>query len=190
MGTPEEHEHPQPITASAADLVRSFVNTYDVEAGKDAFDSPVALSDWMRAGGMAIGDATATEADLERARELREILRDMLIANHDRTDPPTVATERLTAIAREIPIRFSFSDGAVCLRPLGTGVEAGLAMILGAVYESTLEGTWERLKACGSGSCRWVYYDTSKNKSRSWCSMEVCGNREKARRYRERQRSG
>jgi predicted RNA-binding Zn ribbon-like protein len=48
------------------------------------------------------------------------------------------------------------------------------------------DGTWRRLKACHAETCRWVYYDRSRNESRRWCSMEICGNRSKARSYRVR----
>jgi predicted RNA-binding Zn ribbon-like protein len=34
--------------------------------------------------------------------------------------------------------------------------------------------------------CRWAFYDYSKNRSASWCLMQLCGNRRKIRAYRER----
>jgi predicted RNA-binding Zn ribbon-like protein len=50
-------------------------------------------------------------------------------------------------------------------------------------------GTWERLKACAlHDTCEWAFYDWSKNRSGTWCDMKVCGNRSKARAYRERKR--
>jgi predicted RNA-binding Zn ribbon-like protein len=48
------------------------------------------------------------------------------------------------------------------------------------------DGTWSRLKACRAADCRWAFYDRARNHSRHWCSMEVCGNRTKARAYRAR----
>jgi predicted RNA-binding Zn ribbon-like protein len=45
-----------------------------------------------------------------------------------------------------------------------------------------------RIKECGSSTCEWLFLDTSKNASRCWCQMEVCGNREKGRRRLTRQR--
>jgi predicted RNA-binding Zn ribbon-like protein len=50
------------------------------------------------------------------------------------------------------------------------------------------EGTWERLKVCPAHDCLWAFYDSSRNRSGHWCSMKVCGNRAKARSYRERHR--
>jgi predicted RNA-binding Zn ribbon-like protein len=46
-----------------------------------------------------------------------------------------------------------------------------------------------RLKKCGSANCGWLFVDTTRNGTRRWCDMRVCGNRAKARRYYHRQRS-
>jgi len=47
----------------------------------------------------------------------------------------------------------------------------------------------ERVKECASHTCEWLFLDMSKNRSRRWCDMKVCGNRAKARRFSERQKS-
>jgi predicted RNA-binding Zn ribbon-like protein len=46
-----------------------------------------------------------------------------------------------------------------------------------------------KVRECGAAECRWLFLDTSKNRSRQWCSMSSCGNREKARRHYERVRA-
>lgn len=50
------------------------------------------------------------------------------------------------------------------------------------------EGSWPRLKACGRDSCRWVFYDRSKNRSGCWCDPADCGTRERSRRAYQRRR--
>jgi predicted RNA-binding Zn ribbon-like protein len=45
-----------------------------------------------------------------------------------------------------------------------------------------------RLKTCASDECHWVFFDRSKPANRHWCSSSRCGNRQKTRAYRERQR--
>jgi predicted RNA-binding Zn ribbon-like protein len=50
-----------------------------------------------------------------------------------------------------------------------------------------LDGTWPRLKACRN--CCWSFYDYSPNRSATWCSMQLCGNRKKTRAYRSRRRN-
>ena len=42
---------------------------------------------------------------------------------------------------------------------------------------------------CGDNTCRWLFLDRSKNHSRRWCDMRVCGNRSKARRFYARLRA-
>ena len=42
----------------------------------------------------------------------------------------------------------------------------------------------ERVKICPN--CHWLYFDESRNRSRRWCDMNVCGNRAKARRHYDR----
>jgi predicted RNA-binding Zn ribbon-like protein len=44
----------------------------------------------------------------------------------------------------------------------------------------------EHVRACSSPTCRWLFLDTSKNHSRRWCDMKLCGNRMKARRFQAR----
>ena len=48
--------------------------------------------------------------------------------------------------------------------------------------------TWARLKACPAEDCQWAFYDHSRNRSGTWCEIGKCGNRAKARRFRERNR--
>ena len=48
--------------------------------------------------------------------------------------------------------------------------------------------SWPRLKACPAEDCHWAFYDHSRNRSGTWCEMGECGNRAKARRFRERHR--
>jgi len=45
-----------------------------------------------------------------------------------------------------------------------------------------------RLRECAADDCGWLFYDTSRNQSRRWCSMKSCGNRAKVQQFRERKR--
>jgi predicted RNA-binding Zn ribbon-like protein len=44
----------------------------------------------------------------------------------------------------------------------------------------------DQVRMCGSDTCRWLFQDTSRNHSRRWCDMKVCGNRMKARRFQHK----
>ncbi|WP_225771350.1 CGNR zinc finger domain-containing protein [Inquilinus sp. Marseille-Q2685] len=52
--------------------------------------------------------------------------------------------------------------------------------------ELLVSGRAERVGSCSDPDCAWVFLDTSRNRSRRWCSMADCGNRHKARRHYER----
>jgi len=45
------------------------------------------------------------------------------------------------------------------------------------------------VRECASYDCGWLFMDTTKNRSRRWCDMRVCGNRAKSRRHYERRRA-
>jgi predicted RNA-binding Zn ribbon-like protein len=42
----------------------------------------------------------------------------------------------------------------------------------------------QKVRACNNPECRWLFLDTSKNHTRRWCDMRICGNRMKARRFK------
>jgi predicted RNA-binding Zn ribbon-like protein len=74
------------------------------------------------------------------------------------------------------------------------GGEVDLERVLWPVVRAAGELlTSEKLtlvRRCPGEGCAWLFLDTSRNKSRRWCSMEVCGNRSKARRHYEQTRAG
>jgi predicted RNA-binding Zn ribbon-like protein len=65
-------------------------------------------------------------------------------------------------------------------------VDGAIGVLLAIVAEAMLDGSWSRMKACPGRHCGWVFYDRSKNGTGRWCSMAVCGGREKARSYYRR----
>jgi predicted RNA-binding Zn ribbon-like protein len=168
------------------ELVREFVNTVDLEGDEEALASPAGLARWLRAHDLLEPDAEVGETDLERAIAVREALRSQLKANNgsDR-DPGAVATLHEAASRAGIGLRFD-DTGASHLEPETPGAEGALGRLLTIVHEAEHEGTWPRLKACPWHTCHWAFYDNTKNASGVWCTMEVCGNRAKAKAYRER----
>jgi predicted RNA-binding Zn ribbon-like protein len=60
--------------------------------------------------------------------------------------------------------------------------------VIRSAADLLLSGSPERIRECGE--CGWMFYDTSRNHLRRWCSMEICGNRAKARRHYERVKRG
>jgi predicted RNA-binding Zn ribbon-like protein len=142
---------------SPAQAICDFVNTADLEGGKD------------------------TLAD-SGAREVREAIRTLLRAHNGVRGDVDAASRVLDEAARRVRLGVGFADGALAFRSSGGRV----ASVLAAVAEAMADGSWPRLKACRSDSCQWAFFDRTRNRSRQWCDMAVCGNRAKARRYRSR----
>ena len=44
----------------------------------------------------------------------------------------------------------------------------------------------DSVRVCKAPDCAWLFLDQSRNRSRRWCDMKVCGNRQKARRHYQR----
>ena len=181
------HRRPAP---GDLELVRSFVNTLDLEDGTDAVASAEALERWLRERGVLGGGERVDEADLRRALGVREALRSLMLANNGAPlDADAPATLNAVAERAEVVVRFD-AAGEPALVPARGGAHRALARMLAAVARGRADGTWERMKACPDPSCHWAFYDYSKNRSGHWCSMAICGNRNKARAYRERRRRG
>ena len=168
------------------ELIEQLVNTADLEEGTDAIASPDALAAWLRSVGLAGRADVFEEADVARVVAFREALRRLLLSHHG-GDVDARAVAELDAVARDVGLVVGFgADGSVAVAPAGRGIDAVLGRLLAVIARASAEGTWERLKACPADDCHWAFYDHSRNHSRTWCDMKVCGNRAKARSYRSR----
>jgi predicted RNA-binding Zn ribbon-like protein len=169
------------------ELVRQFVNTREIDENRDEIATPAELEAWLTEHGLST--APATDSDVARFADVREGLRALLLANNgEPRDQEAVA--RLDAVAASVPVSVRFGDDDCALEPEGKGLDAALGSILGRVHTAMRDGTFQRLKACREHTCEWAFYDHSRNRSATWCSMEVCGNRAKARAYRARHAKG
>jgi predicted RNA-binding Zn ribbon-like protein len=175
----------EPVEASGRlELVREFVNTLALPEGPDQLATPTEASAWCRAHDLP---PPMNRSAVERLRAFREALRTVLFANNGECDERG-AWCALTPYVEGAKLVFSVQDCAPVLRAAGTGGNATIAALIAIVYDAVSAGTWHRLRACRKGSCRYAYYDRSKNASRAWCSMTTCGNQEKAQRRRRRER--
>jgi predicted RNA-binding Zn ribbon-like protein len=167
-------------------LVQMLVNTINVESGQDALATAEGLTFWLGRVGFD-PDESLDAADARRARDLREAVRVLLMANAGHADP-TAAKPALERAAQDARLTLTLgADGSLRLEPQSPGVDGCLGTILAAAHAAVIDGTWPRLKVCRE--CSWAFYDRSKNRAGSWCSMEICGNRLKTRAYRVRRRA-
>lgn len=169
--------------------IRCFVNTLDLDDQIEEIGEPGALRDWLAERDLIDDRAELTAADVRQAHEVREALRRLLLANNgDPLDPAALETLNAASKRAELQVHLG-PDGSARLAPVRTGIDASIGRLLGIVHTAMADGTWSRLKACAlHDTCEWAFYDWSKNRSGTWCDMKTCGNRHKARLYRERQR--
>ncbi|HYP48421.1 MAG TPA: CGNR zinc finger domain-containing protein [Thermoleophilaceae bacterium] len=173
---------PEPL-----ELLQRFVNSVELDTGLEELSSPGELRDWLANRGLMGAGEPVTEGDLRRAIDVREGLRALMLANN-RGELDAAAVERMNRAASRAGLRLEIVGDEPRLAPDATGVDGAIARLMALLATAVSDGSWGRLKACSSDGCFWAFYDRSKNRSGRWCSMEVCGNQEKARNYRERHR--
>jgi predicted RNA-binding Zn ribbon-like protein len=165
-------------------LIQAFVNTVDLQDGPEELTDPNRLKAWLVANGLLERAQEVEAPDLRHAIALREAIRGVIGANSDfPLYPVDIATLNGAAAASGLRMRFG-ADGKPRLEPAVSGVVGAMGRIVAILYLAMEDESWMRLKLCGSPTCRWAFYDRSKNHSSRWCKMASCGNREKARRFR------
>ncbi|MEU8310422.1 CGNR zinc finger domain-containing protein [Actinomadura sp. NPDC048955] len=173
-----------------------FLNTVDVEDGTDVFnDGPAALADWLVEQGLCPSLPVVTASDLQAAIDLRRGLRGLALANNgERFDLDDVRAAQIVLASLSLTIRLpadanSTRTGPVLATDSDGSVSGALSQIAAAYFTAFVRGEWSRVRRCPAHDCAWVFWDASKNASRRWCSMRVCGNRTKVRAFANRQGS-
>jgi predicted RNA-binding Zn ribbon-like protein len=168
------------------ELPLAFVNTLDVEESRDEFGNAEALRVWLERHELLAHDARVSRRELALAIELRDALRRTFLA-HSGVPLPSEELETVNRALARLPLDIQIdATGAPRVEPSGEGVAAALGRVLCDMARARTLGTWDRLKLCPAEDCLWAFFDSSKNRSRRWCSMNVCGNRTKTREYRRR----
>ena len=195
------------MRVSPAALAIAFNNTVAWETGglvNDRLGGFAALVEWARASGLL----RAGEAEAIRRREGKEPWRTAAVLAQAR-ELRAVGHAILSALARgkppgEMALRAFNQALALGTPSLGLEVRRGR---LGWVHVSEVAAetilhrlAWgmalfltspelDRLGLCANAECGWLFLDTTKNRSRRWCSMAECGSRAKARRHYARKKA-
>lgn len=185
----------RPPAPGALGVVQQFLNTIDYETGVETLVDARALAAWLaerrlfaRPGEEPPPTPALDDAALARVLVLRTALRTLAEANAGHAEP-AAAYGDVNAIAASVPLALRFDpDTGPLLTPLGDGVDVAIGWLLAITFDAMNTGEWARLKICPADDCRWSFYDSSRNRTGTWCSMAVCGNRAKVRSYQRRQR--
>jgi predicted RNA-binding Zn ribbon-like protein len=170
------------------ELLRSLVNTREVDTGEDELETPAQLHGWLSEQSLLDDAASIDAAAHEKVLEFREAVRALGMANGSaEVDPGAVATLNRLADEAVLSVRVDFR-GEADLQASGEGIDHALGRLFSIMYTATVDGTFSRLKGCANDACQWLFYDQSKNRSKKWCHMQACGNVINARAYRQRHR--
>jgi predicted RNA-binding Zn ribbon-like protein len=165
-------------------LVQRFINTWNCEfpVYEDRLGTPLSALEWLHQSNLGCDLVEADRlgpADLARMRDVREALRSLARANvAGSCDPTSLRVIRSAAALR--PMIVAINDhGQTYLEANVSDVNGAVATLIAIVHEAQLTGRWGRLKGCRE--CGYAFFDRSKNRSATWCSMSICGNRVKNR---------
>ena len=169
------------------ELIQDLVNTVEWQEDDESWSTSAHLASWMKDRSMETRHVST--ADLVRARRIREGVRELLLA-HAGHQPRRHAIDDLNDALSGIPVTLVFDvDGGARVAAIPTVDRHPLAPIVEAIEVARQHPGWTRLKACSRDTCRWAYWDASRNGSKRWCSMEGCGNYVKMRRRNGRSES-
>jgi predicted RNA-binding Zn ribbon-like protein len=172
-------DRPRELLSSADDLV---------EWGRQARAIPEQTAARLRS---RKADPSATAAALARAHEVREAIFQVFSAlAHGRPGPAPALAVLNAHLQDALRRRRLTSDADGRLVWSWDEEEGSVERILWPVVLSAAELATsperERVRECASPTCAWLFLDRSRNASRRWCDMTVCGNRAKARRHRSK----
>jgi predicted RNA-binding Zn ribbon-like protein len=171
-----------------------LLNSTPILAGveQDLLATPEQFARWLTAAGLPLREQTS----LESARRAMVALRQRLRAAFDELRQ-TGTVSKTTAYAvnlllgqARVELRLDVAASAAQLIETfdpGAGGPAAMVAQDFARFAVGRPTAQTRLKGCANPACNMVFYDSGKNATRRWCSMALCGNREKIKRYRERQ---
>ena len=182
---------------------RSAPRDYRDVALREKLDTYADLVAWSRHAGLlnersakqllrtAERQSSAARSVLRRGLKLREALYRLFRSVIEGWRPQPADIERLNEelyIARshqslvrtggKLELSWDTSDEAL---------DRVLWPLAASAAELLSSGNLSRLRQCGGEDCGWLFVDTSRNRSRQWCEMSVCGNLAKVRRFRHRQ---
>lgn len=185
----------------AIDFVNTVHRWQAEEPGAEYLHGYGDLLDWNRmaelvgpAGAAALdsGSERARKGAHRRALELRDALHRVFRGVAGGRPLPQDALDTLNGVIRGTVRwrRLTAEDGGIgCAWDFrGAPPHALLGPVAWQAAELLEHGPLERVKQCpDEEGCGWLFIDTSRNRSRTWCSMKTCGNSAKVRRFRSRQ---
>lgn len=171
-------------------LATSFTATLTERRGDavERIPTPRRLIDWLAVSGLAVDSCTTAQLDL--ARELRESIHAVATAAAIQDPLPASAVQVINdrsvqgraaaVLTSEGARRWQLSSASRVEDALGVIAADAISIVAGE-----RDG---KLALCASPTCQAAFFDTSQSRTRRWCDMNTCGNRQKKARFNANQR--
>ncbi|MFC7490848.1 MULTISPECIES: CGNR zinc finger domain-containing protein [unclassified Knoellia] len=167
-------------------LATSFTGTLSERHGTpvERIPTPQRLVDWLAVNGLAVGSCTPAQLDL--ARELRESIHAAATAAALQKSLPKAAVRVINDCSFQGRAAAILTTKGTRLWRLSSpaSVEDALSVIAADAIDIIAGERDGQLALCASATCRAAFFDTSQSRSRRWCDMNTCGNRQKKARFR------
>jgi predicted RNA-binding Zn ribbon-like protein len=172
---------PRPGPPQALERLIGFVNTNEPQLSQDLLRDPTETRRWLLAEGFEVGKLNRD--DWAAIIGFREGVRAAAAAHHGSADAVAGLRQAIDRLGFTVRADADAHLEVASTTPSGRA----LAPLVGGLMAAQADGSWTRVKACARDSCRWLFYDTTRNRSRTWCTNTTCGSREKAKRAYRRQ---
>ncbi len=148
------------------------------DGAHDHLDSPDRAIEFLGSHGVPLPAGSPSAGQLARLRATRDAARSLV--DLEAGDLPAWS-KSLHGLLAGAAFRFARDGALKATAPGWTGLTDELLVTV-----LTLSDEGARLASCGNPLCGWLFVDRSRNRSRVWCEMAVCGNRVKVGRFRHR----
>ncbi|WP_432166940.1 CGNR zinc finger domain-containing protein [Streptomyces sp. bgisy031] len=171
-------------------LATSFTGTLSERHGEavERIPTPHRLIDWLAVNGLAVDSCTAAQLGL--ARELRESIHAAATAAAIQEALPASAVQVINDCSAQGRAAAVLTPEGQRRWQLGSAscVEDALSVIAADAISIIAGERDGRLALCASPTCQAAFFDTSQSRTRRWCDMNTCGNRQKKARFHASQR--
>jgi predicted RNA-binding Zn ribbon-like protein len=178
-----------PFTFVSGNLALDFAGTvlHRDTTSEDALPTPETLQDWAVAAGLVDSPPSVSEAELARARAVREAVYRLALASVTGDDRRQDDIDVVNAAAAEAPVTAVLTEDGLRRTGTAAAVVATIARTAVALLGSPDAA---RIRECGDPPCTRLFVDTSRAGARRWCDMTGCGNRAKVAGFRARHSAG
>ena len=167
--------------SESASRIVALLNS-ESAAGGDALLDPDRFRAFCRSLEIDQAECKVDETLLAMMRELRAAITSCL------KEPSSKSAKALENISAKAQLILRVDDkGMPMLASAAIGSASIAALFVLAIAASSRDGGWSRIRICDAPECNKAFFDSTRSRTRRWCSMSTCGNRAKVSEHRQRQ---